>query len=192
MQDYDPLAVVNELLRHRGDPSARDADGKTALHFASSIRTKLGQEMAFTLMREPSLLHLPDNRSSTPIHSASQNGQVQVVLALLDNGVDVNSRGFSGSTPLHLSVSTLLLCCCYLWRIGFSVANPAVKQRNWATFDQRKTCALRFGEKSATRIPKGVDLALRFDLFVLFFVGNTDRIIIIIKCKPQSLILPCD
>ncbi len=108
LQNYDPLAVINELLRHRADPVARDSEGKTALHYAASSPSKMAEEIAFKLIQEPALLEVKDNRSLAPIHSASQSGQVEVVLALLDSGADVNDRGFAGSTPLHVSV------CCYL------------------------------------------------------------------------------
>ena len=108
LENYDPIAVVNELLRHRSDPVARDSEGKTALHYAAASQTKLGEEIAFALIQQPALLEVRDNRSLAPIHSASQSGQVEVVLALLDGGADVNSRGFAGSTPLHVSVSFCL------------------------------------------------------------------------------------
>ena len=46
-----------------------------------------------------------DTRSFAPIHSASQSGQANIVVALIGRGADVNCRGFAGATPLHVSVS---------------------------------------------------------------------------------------
>ncbi len=43
----------------------------------------------------------------TPIHCASQSGNVDVLVALLDGGSDPNSRGYAGTTPLHVSVSSI-------------------------------------------------------------------------------------
>ena len=47
-----------------------------------------------------------DRRCFTPIHCAAQSGNVEVVIALLAGGSESNSRGFAGTTPLHISVST--------------------------------------------------------------------------------------
>ncbi len=46
-----------------------------------------------------------DRRAFTPIHCASQTGNVDVVEALLEGGSDANIRGYAGTTPLHVSVS---------------------------------------------------------------------------------------
>ena len=50
-----------------------------------------------------------DRRCFTPIHCAAQSGNVDVVVALLSGGSEANSRGFAGTTPLHISVSIMLL-----------------------------------------------------------------------------------
>lgn len=54
-----------------------------------------------------------DKRQYAAIHWASHFGNVNVALALLDGGSEVNCRGFAGLTPLHISVSgcfTTVLC----------------------------------------------------------------------------------
>ena len=58
-----------------------------------------------------------DSRSQAPIHAASQSGSVDVVVALLDRGVDVNTRGYAGATPLHVSVSNTFLKCFNLFSL---------------------------------------------------------------------------
>ncbi|XP_041466973.1 uncharacterized protein LOC121417356 isoform X2 [Lytechinus variegatus] len=103
LESYDPLAVIEELLRHRADPIATDRESHTALHYVSSGSSQLTDELAIRLMAIPSLANSCDGRSVAPIHVASKSGSVDVVVALLDHGVDVNTRGYAGSTPLHLS-----------------------------------------------------------------------------------------
>ena len=46
-----------------------------------------------------------DRRCFTPLHCASQSGNVDVVIALLEGGAEPNCRGFAGATPLHISVN---------------------------------------------------------------------------------------
>nr|XP_054757768.1 uncharacterized protein LOC129263877 isoform X1 [Lytechinus pictus]XP_054757769.1 uncharacterized protein LOC129263877 isoform X2 [Lytechinus pictus] len=103
LESYDPLAVIEELLRHRADPIATDRESHTALHYVSSGSSQLTDEIAIRLMAIPSLANSCDGRSVAPIHVASKSGSVDVVVALLDHGVDVNTRGYAGSTPLHVS-----------------------------------------------------------------------------------------
>ena len=47
-----------------------------------------------------------DRRSLTPLHYACQAGNSGIVKLLLESGSDVNSRGFAGTSPLHIAVST--------------------------------------------------------------------------------------
>ena len=58
--------------------------------------------------RECDYSGVKDRRSFTPLHCASQSGNVEVVVALLEGGADANARGFAGATPLHISVSYLV------------------------------------------------------------------------------------
>ena len=45
-----------------------------------------------------------DKRCFTPIHCASLTGNADCISTLLDGGSEVNSRGFAGATPLHITV----------------------------------------------------------------------------------------
>ncbi|XP_072182009.1 uncharacterized protein [Diadema setosum] len=106
LESYDPVAVVEELLRYRADPVATDKDGHSPLHLAASAaNSTLADEMALRLLQIPLTADARDDRSAAPIHAASQSGSVDVVVALLGQGVDVNERGHAGATPLHVSAS---------------------------------------------------------------------------------------
>jgi len=45
-----------------------------------------------------------DEFNCLPIHVASKENNCPVLLALIDNGADVNAKGFNGQTPLHVTV----------------------------------------------------------------------------------------
>ena len=71
-------ATVAVLLRANADPNALDSDGRTPLHWASTMRSAGDDE--------------PPGES--------------VYEALLQAGADPNSQNASGGTPLHMAVAT--------------------------------------------------------------------------------------
>ncbi|XP_052066562.1 uncharacterized protein LOC127706153 isoform X4 [Mytilus californianus] len=48
-------------------------------------------------------IELQDKRLFAPIHCASQTGNVDTIETLIQGGSSVNSRGFAGTTPLHIT-----------------------------------------------------------------------------------------
>jgi len=47
-----------------------------------------------------------DEQWQTPLHCASFIGNSDVAVILLNNGADVTAKDCTGTTPLHLSVSS--------------------------------------------------------------------------------------
>ncbi|MHC4143302.1 MAG: ankyrin repeat domain-containing protein [Planctomycetota bacterium] len=45
----------------------------------------------------------PEKRRCTPLHSAVQNGQLEVVKLLLASGIDIDARAAQDFTPLHIA-----------------------------------------------------------------------------------------
>ena len=85
-----------------------------------------------------------DKRCFTPIHCASLTGNAECISTLLDGGSEVNSRGFAGATPLHITVSSY--CEIFLFNlhlgdshiqnfhlgryiVGYTVGNLVLRQR---------------------------------------------------------------
>lgn len=106
LKSYKPVEVVRVLLGQRADPSTTDSEGKTPLHHAAASSSSLAHQITLLLMKDKENLVAQDENSAAPIHVASRHGQVEILVALLDNGVDINSRGHAGATPLHVSVSS--------------------------------------------------------------------------------------
>ena len=107
------LDVVKLLFKSGADVSIRNDDGKTALDLASDNgRLEVANFLSgyspgdSVVMPATSIAHLrnkppksvqpirkrfkPDDKEPPPLHTASENGQLDVVLSLLDRGADVN------------------------------------------------------------------------------------------------------
>jgi cytohesin len=98
------LAVVRVLLEHGVDVNAKEFklhyDNSTPLHDALN-NPGLGTlpssySSVVQLLRRP----WTDDRN-TPLHIASDSGELAVVRVLLEHGVDVNAKDKGNSTPLH-------------------------------------------------------------------------------------------
>mmetsp|Transcript_19748 Transcript_19748/g.25575 ORF Transcript_19748/g.25575 Transcript_19748/m.25575 type:complete len:314 (-) Transcript_19748:51-992(-) len=93
------IPQVIQWLSAAGNIDARDADGRSALHYAASSGHS---ELVKTLLTEahasPDAL---DNFKQSPLHAAAQAGSASAVRTLLDNGADVSLRDNAGRTPLN-------------------------------------------------------------------------------------------
>ena len=84
---------IQYLLSQGVSLQDKDKEGKTALHFASSV------EVAQILLgRDPSLATIPDNEGRLPIHTIQDPN---ICALLLQSGGDVNVKDKSLKTPLH-------------------------------------------------------------------------------------------
>ena len=93
--------AVRSLIRSGADVNTAQGDGLTALHWAGM---KGDAEMAKILIYAGAALHaVTRNGAHTPLHVASQAGNVPVMRALLEAGGDANAISTMGVTPLHLA-----------------------------------------------------------------------------------------
>lgn len=100
-------ATVKTLLD--GDPSlvgARDADGRTPLHWAARAATP-NLEIVTLLLDRGAGVNAPDNNGIVPLHSAASRGQAEAAALLLARGADPNIRDKARNTPLAMAVINL-------------------------------------------------------------------------------------
>jgi len=93
------LAKVKVLLEK--DPeliNAKDADGKTPLHYAAE-RNK--REVAKYLLQQKALVDAKNVAGETPLHYAVGWGYQDMIKLLLDFDADINSQTNVGDTQLH-------------------------------------------------------------------------------------------
>ena len=96
--------AVRSLLREGADVNAAQADGMTALHWASDRGDAALAEVLLHAGANPEVVTRIG--AYTPLHIASRNGHLAVVSTLLDAGANVEARTVpGGSTPLHVAAT---------------------------------------------------------------------------------------
>ena len=93
-------AAVRTLLRNKADVNAAEADGATALHWASYHDDV---EIAGLLIRAGANVNAANDLGVTPLWTASQNGSASMVQALLQAGANTNAALLKGETPVMVA-----------------------------------------------------------------------------------------
>ncbi|HET6960189.1 MAG TPA: ankyrin repeat domain-containing protein [Vicinamibacterales bacterium] len=91
---------VRALVQQGANVNAADADGTTALHWAS-YRDDL--EIAELLIRAGARVNAANDLGATPLWTASQNGSATMVRRLLEAGANPDAPLLSGETPLMVA-----------------------------------------------------------------------------------------
>ena len=104
--------MVRVLLEYKADVNARHTRGWTSLHLASHGNPSLGPNItpSFSNVAQLLLEHGADinakatsHSASTPLHIAAQQGRVEVVYVLLQNGANVSMKDDRGRTALQMA-----------------------------------------------------------------------------------------
>jgi len=96
----DDKAAIRALLQKKVDVNVADADGATALHWAS-YRDDL--EAADLLIKAGAKVNAANDLGATPLWAASENGSSAMVKRLLDAGANPNLALLAGETPLMVA-----------------------------------------------------------------------------------------
>uniref|UniRef100_A0ABD2XKC5 Uncharacterized protein n=1 Tax=Trichogramma kaykai TaxID=54128 RepID=A0ABD2XKC5_9HYME len=105
--------TIELLLRNGADPNAVNLSGSTPLHklceFRSPNHINLIQRFLVVCDEVGQRVHIDarDKEGQTPLYSALDYGQKEVVKLLLRRGADPNQNHQNGTTPLHV------ICHCY-------------------------------------------------------------------------------
>ncbi|KAB8218031.1 ankyrin repeat-containing domain protein [Aspergillus novoparasiticus] len=93
----DATTIENEYLKDKSILTAKDADGRTALHLAALHKDVKVLELLLNYGVEPSTT---DNRGQTALHIAAQQASLAVVELLLKRRANWSIRDHDGNTPL--------------------------------------------------------------------------------------------
>ena len=95
--------AVRALLLKRPDVNVAEADGTTALHWASYADDL---ELADLLIRAGARVNAANDLGVTPLWTASLNGSAPMVRRLLASGANPNAALLLGETPLMVAART--------------------------------------------------------------------------------------
>jgi hypothetical protein len=108
------VLAVRALLEKKVDVNAAEADGTTALHWAS-YRDDL--DSANLLIRAGARVNAANDLGATPLWTASLNGSAAMVRALLEAGANPNAALLLGETPVMVASRTRISEGCAPWRV---------------------------------------------------------------------------
>ncbi|XP_014234445.2 ankyrin-1-like [Trichogramma pretiosum] len=99
--------IIEELLRSGAGPNSANKTSLTPLHFIINFNDSNSEKLANILLEasgRPLQVDKPDQWGNTPLHHASQRGNVSMMKWLLRNGADPNLTNQRGLTSLHVII----------------------------------------------------------------------------------------
>ena len=93
--------VAQVLLDHGADPNAKDGYKRTPLREAKVKQ----RPKVVSLLLERGAKEADTTAHTTPLHTASRNGQTDDAVELLQGGMDANAKGNNDEAPLHCALN---------------------------------------------------------------------------------------
>eukprot|EP00762_Andalucia_godoyi_P005471 ANDGO_08400.mRNA.1 Tankyrase len=97
--DHDQVRAL--LAEGMASANTKSATGSTALHLAVNRSMASMVELLIPYVNDPSVSEKPECGGLTPLHAASQSGNVKIIELLCDAKAEVNIMDSLGYTPLH-------------------------------------------------------------------------------------------
>ena len=94
-------AAIRALIKQKGDGNAAQADGATALHWATHWDDMESVEL---LLSAGAVVNVKNDYGVTPLSLAAENANLLAVQRLIKAGADVNIATSTGETPLMTAV----------------------------------------------------------------------------------------
>ena len=118
------VSMVRLLLSYGYDPSFRDQDGWTCLHYAVQSSSVVIIKLILNAKVD---VNVGDDFGLTPLHISVHKSSIKILTLLLENGADPNVVSHSGITPLyHACRDGYYNGCVELIKYG---ANPLISTK---------------------------------------------------------------
>lgn len=93
------VTLVYRLLAAKANPTARDCEGRLAVHWATGNKES-AKCMAVLLAKQPALLNVPDEAGMTPLMWAAMEDSAPCVQRLQKLGADAEEKDMDGKTAM--------------------------------------------------------------------------------------------
>ena len=97
------LDLVKLLVRYKADVNARNKDKLTPLHVALHHSPHGECRFIDVLLANGGDPNARDGSGHSPLHFASQKGDIEIAKSLLEGGAKVNLKDWKRQTPLHVA-----------------------------------------------------------------------------------------
>eukprot|EP00094_Tigriopus_californicus_P006606 TCALIF_06362-PA protein Name:"Similar to trpa-1 Transient receptor potential cation channel subfamily A member 1 homolog (Caenorhabditis elegans)" AED:0.12 eAED:0.12 QI:8/0.6/0.31/0.93/1/1/16/267/1355 len=97
--------AVEVLLKHGANIYAQDREDKSILYWAAAQNHYQAIEVLLKDKRSRKLLDACDRYDNSPLHASARKGYLDIVIALLEAGGDVDNKNEDEQTPLHLAAA---------------------------------------------------------------------------------------
>ncbi|EAX93924.1 ankyrin repeat protein, putative [Trichomonas vaginalis G3] len=97
---FNISSLCEYFLLNGANINAKNIDGKTALHIATS-KINNNKEIVELLLSHGANINEKDNYGATALHKAGYNNNKEIVELLLSNGANIDEKNSFGRTTLH-------------------------------------------------------------------------------------------
>lgn len=101
--DHNRDLIQNLIIDKTKDIHVKNALGSTILHEIAMSRTKVNPAILHKIFNMNPDVNSKDHTGSTPLHIASNVGNLYFINMLSNKKIDINSKNKNGLTPLHLA-----------------------------------------------------------------------------------------
>ncbi|XP_046578884.1 transient receptor potential cation channel subfamily A member 1 homolog isoform X2 [Haliotis rubra] len=100
---YGHVETVELLLQKGADYTAVDKNDKTIIYLAAEENKAPVLKKLLSYPQVKRLINQSDRYDNDPLHIAAQSGYSEILVTLLENGADLDSKNEEEQTPLHLA-----------------------------------------------------------------------------------------